>query len=70
MKKKRGGLVLLVIVGVWAVVTAYFAYQHTFVIQTCYLEEKITLDNRQYIIQEIDAVNLRKFFRIILIIGL
>ena len=62
MKKKRGGLVLLMIVGVWAMVTAYFAYQHTFVIPTCYLEERITLDNRQYILQEIDAVNFEKVF--------
>ena len=62
MKKNRWGLALLVIVGVWATVTAYFAYEHTFVIKTFYLNEKITLDNRQYIIQEVDAVNFEKVF--------
>ncbi len=62
MNKKHGRLAGLIIIGVWAVVTVYFAWLHTFVIKTCYLDEKITLDDRQYIIQEIDAVNFERVF--------
>lgn len=62
MKKRRWGLAALVVVGVWAAFTAYFAYLHTFTILTCYLDKKVTLDDRQYIIQEIDVFNFEKVF--------
>ncbi|MDD3364442.1 MAG: hypothetical protein PHZ03_05630 [Syntrophomonas sp.] len=62
MGKKRGRLAVIFIVGVWAVVTSYFAYLHTFTIMTCYLDETITLDDRQYIIQEVEAFNFENVF--------
>lgn len=62
MKKNRGYLAVLVVVGAWAAFTAYFAYLHTFTIRTWYLDERIALNDRQYIIQEVDAVNFERVF--------
>lgn len=62
MKKKRGYRAVLIIVGIWAVVSAYFAYVHTFSVKTCYLDKTIILDDRQYIVQEVEAVNFERNF--------
>lgn len=63
MNKKCKRLAGLIILGLWAAVTVYFAWLHTFIVQNCYLDEIITLDNRQYIIQEVDAVNFERVFQ-------
>lgn len=62
VKKKRGYRAVLIIVGIWAAVSAYFACLHTFTVKTCYLDETVTLDNQQYIVQEIEAVNFERDF--------
>jgi len=57
MMKNRWSLAWLVAIFLWAAVSAYFAYLHTFTIKTYYLDEKIDLGGRQFIVQEINAFN-------------
>lgn len=56
-KKKRGCIAFLAIIGVWLAVSAYFAYLHTFTGKTYYLDEKILIGDRQFIVQEVNARN-------------
>jgi len=62
MMKNRRRLALLAIFGVWLAFSGYFAYLHTFTIKTFYLDEKIDLGDRQFIVQELDAYNFVRDF--------
>ncbi len=62
MNKRRGCLTLLIMGSVWLVVSIYFAYLHTYTIKTYFLDTKITLGDRQFIVQEVDAYRFASDF--------
>ncbi|MEN6349830.1 MAG: hypothetical protein ABFD08_10600 [Syntrophomonas sp.] len=55
-------LCLFVLAIIFLAVSAYFAYLHTYLVKTCYVDEKVVWGDQQVIVQKLEAYNFERDF--------